>query len=171
MIRKFTLAFVLVLAALIIAPVKAQEGGELKCSVEDTTAVLQTASNLIAEAQGQDVTSQYATIVDLRAALAEIDSACLGLDFEGASNTASDPVFIPAGLYRATLTTDADANMDVDMIILDGACYPAGKNWETTLFDFVGGGSQVMLASEGCTLIWQTEFVHAPYKVSFEKLQ
>jgi hypothetical protein len=170
MIRKFTLAFVLVLAVLVIAPVRAQEGGELKCSLEDTSAALQTAADLIASVQGQDVAAQYAATVDIRAALTALDSACLGLDFEGSANLVSDIVYVPKGVYRVTVVTDGYFIMD--FLLLDGDCKATSY---AGLFNVSSGeastGAQSAFKSDGCSLIWQIENVTMPYKVTFEKLK
>ena len=152
--KRVILIIVVVLAGL-VWPANAQEGETtLKCSDQDTSAALQTAADLIAGAQGQDVTAQYAAIVDARSALAAVDSACLGLDFQGSGMTVSDPVFVPAGIYRVTVTT-ADSFV-MDATVLDGECEASSiMGLFTILGEDAANGAQAVFKSEGCLTLWE----------------
>ena len=115
-------------------------------------------------------TGEYGDLVEARGILAALDSVCLGLDFEGETETVSDPVVIPAGLYRVTVSGDTYFIMDV--VPLEGEC---GARSYGKLFnlmdDQVAAGAAAVLESEGCTAVWEISNIRGPYRVTFEKLK
>jgi hypothetical protein len=145
--------------------VSAQE--EIQCPAADVEVAIATALDTLTAAQGQDATTQYAAAVQARSTLAALDSACLGLDFEGSDATVTDPVYVPAGIYRVAATTEG--YMTVLPTILEGDCgsdfyfiLSAGEATE---------GAQAVFQSEGCSLIWEVSNVTEPFEVTFEKIK
>ncbi|MBN1681266.1 MAG: hypothetical protein JW966_13345 [Anaerolineae bacterium] len=159
--RVVVIAVVLMLA-LSTVPVRAQDG-ELQCSQADIDAAIDEATALLQ-------TGEYADLVAARSVLAAVDSLCLGLDFEGDADMVSDPVYVPEGLYRVTVTTEKYFIMHV--MKLEGSCGHASFG---SLFNVGEGeannGADSLLESEGCEALWDISNVSAPYTVTFEKLK
>jgi hypothetical protein len=158
-----------VLALVLPGGVQAQDSGEpLKCSDQDTAAALQTAIDTLTAAQDQDAAAQYAAAVEAKVMLAALDSVCLGLDFEGVTATVHDPIYIPAGLYRVTATTSGF--FILQGTILDGSC-DEEYAYFNLMMDRATTGAQITFESQGCTMLWETSNISAPYSVTFEKLK
>ena len=151
----------------------AQDGDELQCDVTVTQAAIEQALALLQGGHGQDVDTAYAAIIKARDVLAAVQGACLGLDFNGDQDMVTDPVYLPAGIYRATAQTTADNWFSVLIIALDGACYHDTASYDATLFSTAQDGDQAVLTSEGCTASFEIKYVDidAPYAVTFEKLR
>jgi hypothetical protein len=169
---KATIILIVLCATLILAGsmARAQDGGELKCTDADVSAAVDEALAGLQAAQGQDAATAYEATRQVKAELATLDSLCLGLDFEGsATNVVSDPVIIPAGVYRVTVTTNGYFMMSGT--VLEGRCTDAINLFILSEGDAVTG-AQAVLESEGCTVLWEISTVSAPpYTVTFEKIK
>jgi hypothetical protein len=165
----------LVLVALLIfvftiGSIHAQEGAEVQCTSDDLNAALGPVIDQLTAAQTQDAAAAYESIVAARESLAALDSSCLGLDFEGTADTVSDPAYVPAGLYRVTVVTEG--YFILKSLVVEGEC--EGTSYGS-LFAVTEGraktGAQAAFKSDGCTVIWETSSVSAPYAVSFERMK
>lgn len=92
------------------------------------------------------------------------------LDFEGTTDTVSDPVTIPEGVYRVSLETEG-TGLSVEMIVLTGECYVGNSSWDTEVFSLADDGAQSLITSKECDVMWQVEYVDAPFKLTFEKMR
>jgi len=92
------------------------------------------------------------------------------LDFEGTTDTVSDPVTIPEGVYRVSLETEG-TGLSVEMIVLTGECYVGNSSWDTEVFSLAEDGAQSLITSKECDVMWQVEYVDAPFKLTFEKMR
>ncbi len=167
----------LICALLVPGVVSAQDGDELQCSETDIGAVIDGAIGMLTDARSREPTQAYQLALQARNTLFTLDGMCLGLNFEGNTDTVYDPVFVPSGVYRVTLTAAAGSIMRLEALVLDGKCqefYEAGEDFR--LFG-VGSdqdaskGVQALLQSDGCTVIWNTWWVDSPYTVTFEKIR
>ena len=166
------MAIVLILVLILTAlPTAAQEDTGLQCSNADTQAALDKALALLGDAQAGDAAAQYAAIVEARTALAEVDSLCLGLDFEGTAGTVHGPLYVPEGIYRVKVATTKFFIMNG--AVLEGECGDS-YNGEFGLFNEMSGGdfeAEKVFKSEGCTVLFETSNIFGPYQVTFEKLK
>ena len=155
----------IVLVSVLIGVVSAQ-AQEPQCSDEDVQAVIDEALAVLSG-------GGYESTIQARQVLAQADVMCLGLDFEGTTDMVGEPVYVPEGLYRATLEINGDENdwMDTDLLVLEGDCYEGTRSGNVDLFDWASSGDESVLTSEGCTVIFVTEYTTAPYTVIFEKLK
>lgn len=171
--KGFWFALIVILAALAVlpVPVSAQDGLP-GCSDDEIAATLEEAADLLAQAQEQSGIDALDALIDVKATLAAVEH-CRGLDFEGDSLTVYDPVYVPEGIYRVTVT--ADGFFILHAIILEGVCDNREAGTETSIFRISRGeateGAQTTFISEGCLLLWQTDNVTDPYTVSFEKIR
>ena len=98
-------------------------------------------------------------------------SACDGLTFSDDKQVVIGPVTIPAGIYRAKLTTVGYAAVQVDA--LDGKCgVGARMSANQHLFIVSKGdadaGAEALFKSEGCTALLTVENVTKPWQLTFE---
>lgn len=167
--KRLSMLVVIVMGILAITPTFAQEPPELKCSTAATQEIIDSVIGTLSDVPADDVQAHYIAVQEAQAQLARIDSLCLGLDFKGTANIVSDPVYVPAGLYRVTATS-ADSFF-LYMTPLEGEC---GPRYGEALFSVSGegaaNGAQALLFSEGCLAIWETNYINAPYTVTFERL-
>lgn len=162
--------FTIFLCILALSPVPsavAQDGNGLVCAPEDVQTVLDDALAALTAAQSASMDDQYSAIVETRAMLATLDSRCLGLDFEGTAEIVTDSVYIPAGIYRVTVTTEGYFIMHET--VLSGSCKFSRLGLNVSAGDATQG-AQALFNSDGCTLLWEISNVTAPYTVSFEKM-
>ncbi len=167
--KRLSVLVVIVMGILAITPALAQEPPELICSTAATQEIIDSVIGTLSDVPADDVQAHYAAVQDAQAQLARLESLCLGMDFKGTTNIVSDPVYIPAGLYRVTATS-ADSFF-LYITPLDGEC---GPRYGDSLFSISGedaaNGAQALLFSEGCLAIWETNHISAPYTVTFERL-
>jgi hypothetical protein len=166
--KRFVMIGLLVIALMPGLAVRAQDGGEC-----DLPGAVDAALEQLAAARDLETSEALAALAEVRSGLSKAERECLGLDFEGTANTVSDPVEIPAGLWRVTITTEGYIILSV--MVLDGTCEAQGIYGADTLASLSRGqgvdGSDVLFMSEGCTAIWQTQNVTDPYTVTFQRMQ
>lgn len=158
----------IILLALIASPVLAQEDEPL-CTPGDLSAAAEHSTALLTQAlDAPDAVIALDLLTEARMVLLAAQQSCYGLDFEGTVATVYDPITIPAGLYRVTATTPGF--FQLMGTILDGSCdeeyayYNLSRDEATT-------GAQITFNSQGCTMLWETANISAPYAVTFEKLR
>lgn len=164
--RLTMLVIVLVLLASSV-PVGAQDGGELKCDTTTFNDLLGTFAQTLLDAQGAEPEAQYEAMVGVKARIASLDGPCLGLDFGADHDIVTDPVYVPAGIYRATLQAQPEDSLFATGIVISGDC---GRLGEIELFYLAADGDQSVVQSTGCALIWEVKSVDGPFMITFEKL-
>lgn len=120
------------------------------------------------DAATQDMTLD--TLVTLKNEIAAAQAACSGLSFsseEYGQLAVIGPIEIPAGIYRATATTDAYFILHV--IIVDGDCD------DGSLFNFTEGegvdGAESVFRSETCSVLLETDNTDEPWTLQFELIR
>lgn len=163
--RKLVFIAVLFLLATIGGGVYAQDGDgdDDTCTPDDVDAVLASAINTLEAVRGEDTDVILGAMRETRHNLATLDSQCNSLSFSGTKNAVFGPVDIPSGIYRATVSIDAPdsdigipTTISITYEILEGEC--GGYGSSGYLFMVVGDGEQTIFESEGCSLLWETEY-------------
>lgn len=95
-------------------------------------------------------------------------AGCTGLSFEGDSNQVLGPVEIPAGVYRATVTTDG--YMVSDLTVMDGTCEAGIMGLFLLTEGRATDGAETVVESEGCTALIEISNTTAPWTLVFERL-
>lgn len=95
--------------------------------------------------------------------------ACTGLNFKGTlSMKLIGPFDLPAGEWKATLTTPGFAIMQ--MKVINGSCSLDG-GFGDFLYNITGGqatdGAEILMKSGGCTIAIQPSNISAPWTLSF----
>lgn len=159
------LVAVFVLAA---SPVFAQDD-EPVCSQDDLSTAISHAADLLDQAlDAPDSAAALDLLAEARTELLAAQQSCYSLDFEGTAATVHDPIYIPAGLYRVTATTPGF--FILEGTILDGSC-DEEYAFFALMADQATDGAQITFSSQGCTMLWETSNITAPYTVTFEKLK
>lgn len=98
----------------------------------------------------------------------------IGLNFSGSELKVYDPITIPSGFYKATVTTTGSLIIYGD--VLSGTCdeySQAGDQWLFAAYSSgdANSGAEFTFGSDNCQVMWEIDLVTAPYTVTFEKLQ
>jgi hypothetical protein len=171
LMHRFAL-FLLVCMLLPAGVTSAQDGDELQCSDSDIYAAIDLALAQLEEARSQDASTALASIVGVRAMLAELDAQCLGLTFSGKGSTVHGPVYVPQGIYRLSATTPGTAII-LHGFVLEGECGDRPSDKLYILNEFGGGAvsAETVFRSKGCTLLFETSNVRQSYILVLEKIR
>ena len=155
------------LVCLLLLPnlVSAQDGDELQCDSAAISAATEQAVAQLQQAESEEPAVALQSIAEVRAALADLEAQCTGLVFTGDAGTVHGPVEIPEGIYRASVTTMNFFSMEQEL--LEGEC------GEWLIFNEMAEGeftAEAIFRSAGCTVLFETSNVHAPYTLWFEKV-
>ncbi len=164
---------IVLVVAVSVLPVGAQgddEAPELVCELADlelhVNAIEQQVQTAVAAEDAQTV---YDSLIAARRFMTELDSLCLGLDFEGDSSSVVGPVFIPEGVYRVNAAVDDFFIMQV--VPLTGECGARfGALFNESSSDSPGRVAQALLTSGGCEAVFEISNVDEAFSVTFEKL-
>ncbi len=168
---KSLLTLLCLILFLVPIPVHAQEAPVCEPDLTEITTLFEEAQAALEDA---DLDTALEALRAIRIELSLIDSQCLGLDFEGDSQEVSDPVEVPAGLYRITATTEG--YLIIHAILIDGECGEGtGSRLSESLFNVGAGegneGAEIIFTSNGCTVLWETSNVTTPYAITWEKIK
>lgn len=102
-----------------------------------------------------------------------IRATCDGLAFEDDKQTVIGPVEFPAGVYRATFTTEGYGAVSVNP--LSGNCGQGSGSFLTpSLFLIMGGnateGAESIFSSEECNALIEVSNVQGAWSLTFERL-
>lgn len=115
--------------------------------------------------------AEAATLDELQAVqsgLAREIAACNGLYFEDIASAVIGPIEISEGVYRITATTEG--YLIVHELVIDGGCEFTGFGINIASGEATAG-AEFLFKSEGCTVVFETSNVTAPYTLQFELLQ
>lgn len=153
--------------------VSAQEGDDLQCGETDIFAAIDDALVRLEDAKSQDASAAFASVDEVRQALAKLNSHCQGLTFTGTDGTLHGPVTVPQGIYRITVNWQRAFTMS--SMVLEGEC-SHGRHDDIFIFnEGLGAGmeersTEKVFVSEGCAVLFETSNIAGPYTVTFEKL-
>ena len=171
-ITVFLLLLVLLAASLPIH-VHAQDAADEGCTADDVAAYLDDLEAATASArvalESVDPASALAELAEITTAYYALQSACLGLTFEGDSGQVIGPVEFPQGMYRATMTAGGSINSDVEVI--EGEC--GYTNYMGFMIMSMSGqaSSELVFKSSGCTALITVEAIlPVSWSLTFEKL-
>ena len=177
---KLRLLIIVVFATIMlysITPLSAQ-GEQLACDLP----TLQKAIDVNIDALGKlndgketDVKKISDTLQKMANTANIMRAACDGLVFSGSGQKLLGPIEIPAGTYRATMTTPSDGYVGAEITVTDGACGSgSASDMGTLLFNSAGGdakdGIESLFTSTGCTLLIQLTVDESKWDIKFERL-
>ncbi len=147
----------------------AQEENPLgACRPEEISGQLDDILALLTAAKDLDAVGRLEAMVNARMAMSFQVSYCAGLDLAGERDRVFEPMYIPAGIYRVTATTEGSLHLTGARI--GGDCLDAIGLFNIATGDAVDGEEQMFAAESACALVWAADNVSAPFTVTWEKL-
>jgi len=162
--KKFVLALLILIAISPLLPVKSQVP---RC---EPSAAFEYMATL--KASGDDA-KDMTTLLGLRDVITAQNLVCSGYTFEGKSNQAIGPIELLEGKYLMTVTTTSALIMKGNT--LDGKCSVGRDEIDgDSIYAFTAGngdeGAAVLIDSDGCRVIFTTEYLTRPWKITIEPL-
>lgn len=159
--------FILLILLSISFSVSAQDDSPASdCDLTTLSPLLDTAQDALA---GDDAKAALEALSVVRNAIAQAQAACSQLTFtseEYGQIAVIGPVEIPAGVYRASVTTDG--YFIADVTLLDGECD------DRNLFNLTEGEAsnkaEAVFKSEGCTVLIETDNTREPWTLIFSRI-
>lgn len=160
-----------VIILLVVSPVFSQDS-PITCTAAQGTESLSVLQSMLTEIEtafdsGQDVALLLENLLTLQSSINKTRLQCAGSILsgepqEGRASIVLDPLFIPAGIYRLTLTTSDTIYIsseqlqgDCDLLALAPSAGDAAN------------GYQEIFESEGCQILIEVN-ANAPWQIIFE---
>jgi hypothetical protein len=162
--------FALLVLVAVVMLVRAQEPVEPRCAKEEIQTMLEIINGgTYALLEEVDMTTVWQSVSAMAGVHRQIYALCNPLFFEGTNQQLIGPITIPAGVYRAILTTEGFFAAKLE--VLDGECEADGV---FGLYLINAGqandGAEVLVRSEGCETLIGTNNVTAEWTLEFEKI-
>ncbi|MBL8147770.1 MAG: hypothetical protein JNL34_15435 [Anaerolineae bacterium] len=165
--RKLGLFAVIVMALLVSIGVIAQDSSLESFNECDLAGLSSAITESIASA-GDDEETLDTVLGEAASAISRVRAACAGLSFEGNNAKLIGQITLDEGHYRVRVTTPGFFSASLD--VLDGGCNAGFMG----LFNLFQGqatdGAEVLVTSQGCEALVNTQNVTDAWTLSFEKL-
>jgi hypothetical protein len=126
--------------------------------------------SLAAFANVEDTSANRERLLRIAAAALQMESICNGLSFEGANSRVIGPFVLPAGYYRAIVTTSQ--YLIARLVVLNGECETSSFG---SLFNLSAGegtnGAEAVIISEGCRAVIEFSNTRAPWTFRIESIR